>query len=93
MCFSRIHQIAKNYLYSASLGPIIVYFSRIHQIAKNYLYSASSGPVIVCFSRIHQIAKNYLYSASSGLYSCPLAMTDGAAKSMEVQYFLSMLWS
>ena len=28
----------------------------------------------------------YLFAASSGLYSCPLAMTDGAAKTIEVLY-------
>ena len=27
--------------------------------------------------------KLFLYSPSSGLYSCPLAMTDGAAKTAE----------
>ncbi|CAG7828097.1 unnamed protein product [Allacma fusca] len=32
------------------------------------------------FSRLYQYAKIYLYSPSSGLWSCPLAMTDGAAK-------------
>lgn len=32
------------------------------------------------FSRLYQALKLYLYSPSSGLYSCPLAMTDGAAK-------------
>lgn len=32
------------------------------------------------WSRLHQITKLYLFSPSSGLYSCPLAMTDGAAK-------------
>lgn len=30
------------------------------------------------------MAKLYLYSPSSGLYGCPLAMTDGAAKSILV---------
>lgn len=35
-------------------------------------------------SRLHQVAKLYMYSPSSGLYSCPLAMTDGAAKLIEV---------
>ncbi|KAK3581974.1 hypothetical protein CHS0354_003235 [Potamilus streckersoni] len=35
------------------------------------------------WSRLYQIAKLYLYSPSAGLYSCPLAMTDGAAKIME----------
>ena len=40
--------------------------------------------VLVVCSRLHQIAKLYLFSASSGLYSCPLAMTDGAAKILKV---------
>lgn len=31
------------------------------------------------FSRVYQMVKLYLFSPSSGLYSCPLAMTDGAA--------------
>lgn len=33
--------------------------------------------------RLHQFAKLFLFSPSSGLYSCPLAMTDGAAKSIK----------
>ena len=36
------------------------------------------------YSRIYQMAKLFLYSPSSGLYGCPLAMTDGAAKTIEV---------
>ena len=35
------------------------------------------------FSRLHQIVKLSLYSPASGLYSCPLAMTDGAAKTLQ----------
>ena len=31
------------------------------------------------YRRLHQIAKLYLYAPSSGMFSCPLAMTDGAA--------------
>lgn len=34
-------------------------------------------------SRIHQFAKVYLYHASSAFFTCPLAMTDGAAKAIE----------
>ena len=30
------------------------------------------------------MAKTYLWGPSSGLYSCPLAMTDGAAMLIEV---------
>ncbi|XP_077776309.1 acyl-CoA dehydrogenase family member 11-like isoform X1 [Podarcis muralis] len=35
------------------------------------------------WSRVHQIAKLYLFAPSSGFFSCPLAMTDGAAKVIE----------
>ena len=35
------------------------------------------------FSRLYQIIKLYLYSPASGMFSCPLAMTDGAAKVIE----------
>lgn len=37
------------------------------------------------FSRLYQVAKLYLFAPSSGLYTCPLAMTDGAAKSFQVK--------
>ncbi|CAO3586820.1 unnamed protein product [Absidia cylindrospora] len=36
------------------------------------------------YSRIYQFAKSYLYSPSSALYSCPLSMTDGAARVIEM---------
>jgi len=36
------------------------------------------------WSRIYQAVKLFMFSPSSGLYSCPLAMTDGAAKTFEV---------
>ena len=39
-----------------------------------------------CCSRLYGLSKNYLYCPSSGLYSCPLAMTDGAAKIIEVKF-------
>lgn len=32
------------------------------------------------WSRVYQMCKLYIFSPSSGLYTCPLAMTDGAAK-------------
>ncbi|KAM4051391.1 acyl-CoA dehydrogenase family member 11-like [Anomaloglossus baeobatrachus] len=35
------------------------------------------------WSRLIQIVKLYLYTPSSGFFSCPLAMTDGAAKVIE----------
>ncbi len=33
-------------------------------------------------SRLHQFAMVYLFDPSSGVYTCPLAMTDGAAKTL-----------
>ena len=35
-------------------------------------------------SRIHQFASVYLYHPASDLYTCPLAMTDGAARTLSV---------
>lgn len=35
-------------------------------------------------SRLHQFARLYLYHPSSAIYSCPLAMTDGAARAIEL---------
>ena len=35
-------------------------------------------------SRIHQFALAYLFDASTDVYTCPLAMTDGAAKTLVV---------
>src|SRR5437763_5722250 len=35
-------------------------------------------------SRIHHFARLYLFAPPSALYSCPLAMTDGAARFLEV---------
>lgn len=36
------------------------------------------------YSRLYQFAKLYLFHPSSAIYSCPLAMTDGAARVLEV---------
>ncbi len=35
-------------------------------------------------ARLHQFAKLLMYVPASGMYSCPLAMTDGAARLIEV---------
>lgn len=55
--------------------------------------SAKEGLVAMAYerkygeaSRLIQMVKNYLFYPSSGLYSCPLAMTDGAAKTLQVNY-------
>jgi hypothetical protein len=34
------------------------------------------------FARIEQFAKVYLFHPSSDVYTCPLAMTDGAARTL-----------
>lgn len=36
------------------------------------------------YSRLHQLAKLYLFHPSSAFFSCPLAMTDGAARAIEL---------
>lgn len=36
------------------------------------------------WSRVHQFARLYLFNPSSAIYSCPLAMTDGAARALEL---------
>jgi alkylation response protein AidB-like acyl-CoA dehydrogenase len=53
--------------------------------------SAEEGLVAIAFarahgawSRVHQLAKLYLFHPSSATYSCPLAMTDGAARCLEL---------
>ena len=56
-------------------------------VSHNYVISS----LVVFSSRLYQAAKLFLFSPSSGLYSCPLAMTDGAAKTIEVQQY--SLWT
>src|SRR5690606_2522172 len=41
-------------------------------------YERRHGPL----SRIHQFALAYLFTPSTDLYSCPLAMSDGAARTL-----------
>ncbi len=43
-------------------------------------YERAHGP----WSRAHQFARLYLFNPSSAIYSCPLAMTDGAARVLEL---------
>ena len=44
------------------------------------LYERRHGP----YSRTLQAAKLYLFNPSSAIYTCPLAMSDGAARLIEV---------
>jgi len=59
---------------------------RLHAIA------AEEGIVATAFerrhgecSRVHQMLRLYLYHPSSAIASCPMAMTDGAARVLELQ--------
>jgi acyl-CoA dehydrogenase len=71
--------------------------NRIDQIEVSPLWrraadiAASSGLLAIAYerkhgrySRIHQFAAVYLFHASSDVYTCPLAMTDGAARTLTV---------
>jgi acyl-CoA dehydrogenase len=42
-------------------------------------YERAQGP----YSRLHQFALLYLFAPSSSVYTCPLAMSDGAAKTLQ----------
>ncbi|XP_073257292.1 acyl-CoA dehydrogenase family member 11-like [Porites lutea] len=60
-------------------------WKQLHDVA------AEEGLISIAFerkyaqwSRLYQAAKLFMFCPSSGLYSCPLAMTDGAAKTVEV---------
>lgn len=53
--------------------------------------AASSGLIAIPYerrhgrySRLHQFAAVYLFHPSSDVYTCPLAMTDGAARTLSV---------
>lgn len=59
---------------------------RLHAIA------AEEGVVATAFerregewSRVHQLLRLYLYHPSSAIASCPMAMTDGAARVLELE--------
>ncbi len=43
-------------------------------------YERAHGP----WSRVHQMARVYLYAPSSAIFSCPVAMSDGAARALEL---------
>lgn len=64
----------------------------IHQSWKNLEAAAATEGVVAIayerrhqeYSRVYQMALLYLYSPSSAFFSCPLAMTDGAARAIEL---------
>ncbi|XP_036382808.1 acyl-CoA dehydrogenase family member 11-like [Megalops cyprinoides] len=59
-------------------------WARMKEIsAEEGLVAAGYERIYGEWSRVYQMSKLYLYSPSAGLYTCPLAMTDGAAKVIE----------
>lgn len=50
--------------------------------AKHGVVAAAYDPRFGKYARVHQFALAYLYSPSSDTFACPLAMTDGAAKTL-----------
>ena len=54
-------------------------------------YTGTNGP----HDRVYQVAKLLMYAPASGMYSCPLAMTDGAAatiKALGLEAEMSEAW-
>lgn len=64
---------------SVPLLPVEVFHPPAVELLRNPPAFPLSSP-----SRLHQAVKLYLFSSVSGGFSCPLAMTDGAAKIAEV---------
>jgi len=67
------------------LVEVSPYWDRIAEVAHEKgvvatAYERAHGE----FSRVHQFALAYLYHPSSALYTCPLAMTDGAARTLRI---------
>lgn len=60
-------------------------WDRLHEIAaEEGIVASGYERTYGEFSRLYQFAKLYLYHPSSAIYSCPLAMTDGAARVIEL---------
>ena len=52
---------------------------QIERFTKKFLFEIQKNP-----SGFYQVAKLYMFAPSSGLFSCPLAMTDGAAATLQI---------
>jgi putative acyl-CoA dehydrogenase len=57
----------------------------LHRIAAEHGIVATAYERTHEGARVHQFALLYLYHPSSAIYSCPLAMTDGAARVLELE--------
>lgn len=73
-------------------GELAVSFLNEHNYFLFYTISleVAAYETVLCVhcSRVYQMSKLFLFSPSSGLYTCPLAMTDGAAKVIQVCLFI-----
>lgn len=59
-------------------------WGRLRELAAQHgLVAAGYERTYGDWSRVYQMSKMYLFAPSAGLYTCPLAMTDGAAKVIE----------
>ena len=59
-------------------------YSRLYQVWLA-ISNVEMNIFIIIINFLHfQMVKLYMFSPVSGLYSCPLAMTDGAAKTIDV---------
>jgi alkylation response protein AidB-like acyl-CoA dehydrogenase len=78
-------------------APWDAWGNRIDQIEVSPLWRAAeqlaarSGLIAIPYerrhgtwSRVHQMALVYLFTPSTDVYSCPLAMTDGAARTLSI---------
>lgn len=50
--------------------------------AKHGLVATGYDRELGALARVKQFAQNYLFTAASDIYSCPLAMTDGATRAL-----------
>lgn len=58
-------------------------WKRAERVAATFgVVGAAYDPAHGHRARIHQFALAYLYAASSDMFACPLAMTDGAARTL-----------
>ncbi len=61
------------------------HWRRMEELAARHgLVAAAYERTHGALSRVHQLAMVHLVHASSDVYTCPLAMTDGAAKTLHV---------
>jgi alkylation response protein AidB-like acyl-CoA dehydrogenase len=53
-----------------------------HVVPEHGVVAAAYEPTYGPYARLHQFALAYLFGPSSDVYTCPLAMTDGAARTL-----------